>query len=923
MFPEAAHRRCTVHFYRNVMARVPKCEWGLRHYLDVMLVDGWPYRMAVLWGCRKVCKNLDGTGTVLMSIPFVRASKYSKVYNGQNVRSRTGAGMAECIAVLGSDYQYNPQLEDDYTQVSDNEALPREETRAFCTSIAMRIVDMPIEPGKVISIYGIGGQGKTYLLEELYSKFESAHSAASQVACHNFLVDNASSPEEILKELAEILEARDIPCPSFRRAYYAWYSRAKNEIAAKETFLADMRTATGSGTGAFLSILETSSPFIDWLASLTDPFAAIQGFPACSLLTVALRLLESARRGLEQNRRSDEWHRLVYGESERSLRESLPERLKEDIESWVERTNKRLVFFLDTFEKLGWQNGGWMAGRYGWAKTLTQARGPLWIVAGRQRLAWENVVYLPLHLMEMSHDESETYLIQEGVEDSSMRDEMRRVSGGIPVYLSLCVELFHRDSDFVAGSLADALNAEGLIDLYFRNISCDLQDALYAAAFLEYWDVSFLLEACSGVVTAGTLDRLPFVSFIRKRESRFEIHEVIAEILRRSRNIGIVKRCLFDNLSRMLVDIERDRTHSYGSRLAKKRHVLKSLTLLADVGVDGKNEEDYYRVYMAYAECVWANGDIDLAYSLFDSVRKRFDTSDIPSKYYLRAKLKVAAIMTQRWLYSGDRKHHEDAIATTEEVLQSAKEHYPDDRDLIWSIENDLGISWKRFGEFDKAFEHLNPMIGQIARELEDREVMSVDRARYLNNYGAVCQQFADTLSDVDERSAWYMRAREMYEKSYEGRSLLLGEQSSQALLSLTNEGVAYARLGDYASATKCFDKALAGYVEGEFATSDAFYLRCRFQHANMLEAKAKCLLADDCWEDALAVANSACEEHMAVHADRVDAMSEYALDSQKSAGAVVRCEQLVDRIKSRGRSIGTADLATGLSDRLLGTGEG
>lgn len=90
---------------------------------------------------------------------------------------------------------------------------------------------------------------------------------------------------------------------------------------------------------------------------------------------------------------------------------------------------------------------------------------------------------------------------------------------------------------------------------------------------------------------------------------------------------------------------------------------------------------------------------------------------------------------------------------------------------------------------------------------------------------------------------------------------------------------MAYTRLGDYASATKCFDKALAGYVEGEFATSDAFYLRCRFQRANMLEAKAECLLADDCWEDAPAVANGACEEHMAVHADRVDSMSEHALD--------------------------------------------
>lgn len=93
-------------------------------------------------------------------------------------------------------------------------------------------------------------------------------------------------------------------------------------------------------------------------------------------------------------------------------------------------------------------------------------------------------------------------------------------------------------------------------------------------------------------MTAGTLDILPIVLSIRKRETRFEFHEVIDGIQCRSRNIGIVNRCLFDNLSRMLVDIEQDRTHSYGSSLAKKRHVLKSLTLLADVGVDGKNEED-------------------------------------------------------------------------------------------------------------------------------------------------------------------------------------------------------------------------------------------------------------------------------------------------------------------------------------------
>lgn len=41
---------------------VAESEWELRHYLDVTLLDdGWPYRMAGLWGCRKVHKDLDGT----------------------------------------------------------------------------------------------------------------------------------------------------------------------------------------------------------------------------------------------------------------------------------------------------------------------------------------------------------------------------------------------------------------------------------------------------------------------------------------------------------------------------------------------------------------------------------------------------------------------------------------------------------------------------------------------------------------------------------------------------------------------------------------------------------------------------------------------------------------------------------------------
>lgn len=46
---------------------VAESEWGSRRYLDVSLLDEQPYRMAGLWGCPKVRKNLDGTRQHLIS----------------------------------------------------------------------------------------------------------------------------------------------------------------------------------------------------------------------------------------------------------------------------------------------------------------------------------------------------------------------------------------------------------------------------------------------------------------------------------------------------------------------------------------------------------------------------------------------------------------------------------------------------------------------------------------------------------------------------------------------------------------------------------------------------------------------------------------------------------------------------------------
>lgn len=46
---------------------VAESSWGSRRYLDVTLLDEWPYRKAGQLGCRKVRKNLDGTTRTALS----------------------------------------------------------------------------------------------------------------------------------------------------------------------------------------------------------------------------------------------------------------------------------------------------------------------------------------------------------------------------------------------------------------------------------------------------------------------------------------------------------------------------------------------------------------------------------------------------------------------------------------------------------------------------------------------------------------------------------------------------------------------------------------------------------------------------------------------------------------------------------------
>lgn len=149
---------------------------------------------------------------------------------------------------------------------------------------------------------------------------------------------------------------------------------------------------------------------------------------------------------------------------------------------------------MDTFEKLGWVAGEWRIGRYDWAKTISETKGSLWIVAGRCRLAWKNVVRFPVQLEPMSSSEADDLLVKCGVSDSELRSLAVEKARGIPVYLIMLADMINRSS--VAEARRDLLcivDYDNLVEVYLRGLDASLKPAIYTAAFIEYWDYEFMM----------------------------------------------------------------------------------------------------------------------------------------------------------------------------------------------------------------------------------------------------------------------------------------------------------------------------------------------------------------------------------------------------------------------------------------------
>ena len=413
--------------------------------------------------------------------------------------------MGTDVFVLGDDQSYAASMANDYTLKPSSEKSGRASSRTHIQEVAAEVLSKENGTGKVFSIYGTGGLGKTFLMEELYSDFTHRFTHNTVVTRHSFEGEEITSEEKILKELSDLLACNGVPSPTFRMNYYAWRAKASNFALAKAEFCADLEQAKSKGVEISTMLSGLAAPFIDQFT---------QGLSG-SILNAAIEIGVYTVESIKNAKACNEWKSLTEEKSSSDLKRSLAASLKSDIEAWTSCKGRKLIFFLDTFEKLGWVAGEWRIGRYDWAKTITEAKGSLWIVAGRCRLAWRNVVRFPVQLEPMSLSEADDLLVKCGVSDSELRSLAVEKARGIPVYLIMLADMINRSSVTEARrNLLCIVDYDNLVEVYLRGLDASLKPAIYTAAFVEYWDYEFMMAVGDSFIDPNAIAQLENLSFV-------------------------------------------------------------------------------------------------------------------------------------------------------------------------------------------------------------------------------------------------------------------------------------------------------------------------------------------------------------------------------------------------------------------------
>ena len=400
----------------------------------------------------------------------------------------------------------------------------------------------------IISYYGIGGCGKSRLLEELK---KSAGEKSYIYAGYDF--ENGSDKLLVIDRLTRQLTKKGLSFPLTRAAEIAYNQKIGVPIyvVKKKDLLDDPML------GIMADFIPGLSTALDYIGKGKEIYSILKEYyqNVCVLWDNDKEALDTK---LKQISEMEDYHLLQY----------LPEYFRIDLQHNIRAfANKRktlpVIIFLDSFENCvnTYQTDSIYEAADAWLRNdiIKRVPGILWVVAGREKSDWpeKDAFFAEIRecgLSDFGIEDTVSYLTKAKI-PSSLHYYLFRLTGGVPLLLDISVDTYYEcKKRNGAVSLQDFGNtSEDLIKRFFKYMDeADRQLAIFLC-YLVKWIDEDVRRYAKGVLGPG-FEFANYISFLRHtiiikdKEQRYYIHEnvrrIIQEAAKAARYSEIVSKTL-------------------------------------------------------------------------------------------------------------------------------------------------------------------------------------------------------------------------------------------------------------------------------------------------------------------------------------------------------------------------------------------
>lgn len=481
-----------------------------------------------------------------------------------------------------------------------------------------------------------------------------------------------------------------------------------------------------------------------------------------------------------------------------NILENLPQYLADDINEYLKGKNKKIIFFFDTFERLDESTIGSTAtlNKTKWLYNvrntgiINEIKNSIFVIGSREKIdTIPGIQYFKLDKFDEKY--SYEYLNKAGIEDMEVCKEIyNKYTNGMPLMLSTCVDSYNIEShELFVQNISDS--SQGIIERLIGSLDLDSQALVYFLSCVKKWNDEFIIKnapKCLENFSSYRYESIKKLSFITKDlQGNYTFDKTIRMILHSANNEFVNNmKYIIQKTNKFLIDYYKETLVNSNSTITEKNTALnqyiKRKILL---------ENDEKKLIYDYKLIIPNLKELEELF-LFDDLSKYLNM--LLEKYNNIPEVKNSILEEQiNILYLSGQYEKEE---------MQAKQYFDLAPNNTRATEK-LAMAYMHNSKYKLANEKINEVLNQT--EKTD-----------LTNYIRVLMESSEIKSRIGEYNTVlenYLWIKENLNKIYEKNDLSKKEIEIERHIAKT-----YSYMGDYQKAIENYKKILN--INGEEATN-------------------------------------------------------------------------------------------------------